>query len=140
MNSDAGFEIHPLAGIFFFRSVFPPEELNDASIFLTYTHKDVVAEGVFKLHAWRHPELPEFAAMKATADTYKDGQPAVLTLTFDASRATLVRKVDSLDFKFRADLGELEPPQQVPEIWEAVQREFAAAARQIDLKERGQAT
>lgn len=70
---------------------------------------------------WAHPRMPGFLALKAQGDGRSNSLPTVYTVTFDLARAQRIRRVT---VEFEADLGDLQPLKQVPQIWGAVREDF----------------
>jgi hypothetical protein len=126
-STSNGFESHPLHDLYFFELSFVFEVLNGKKVHLHYRHGGENYDGVFTMRAWPHPRLSGFLALKAQGDGWGDASHTVrtvYTVTFDSNRANKIHSATHKDYEFEADLGDLQPLQQVPHIWDAVRADF----------------
>jgi len=123
-STSNGFESHPLHDLYFFELSFAPDVLHGKKIHLQYSCGGRRYDGVFTMRAWAHPRLSGFLAVKAQGHGWSDSLPTVYTVTFDSYRANKIRMATHEGYEFEADLGELQPLQQVSHIWDAVRADF----------------
>lgn len=71
--------------------------------------------------------------MSARAYTYPPAQIKYYAIKFDSSRASKIRRVKHERYDFEADLGQLQPMQQVP-VYEAVCKEFEKSAHPFTMR------
>lgn len=134
-STSNGFESHPLHDLYFFELSFAVEVVNGKKTLLHYRHGGRSYDGVFTMRAWPHPRLNGYLALNAHGDGWSDSSHTVrtvYTITFDSNRANKIRSSIREGYEFEADLGELEPLQQVPNIWDAVKADFDREVEKID--------
>lgn len=122
-----GFESHSLHNVCFFELSFAVAVLNGKKIHLHYHLGGKCYDGIFTMRAWSHPRLNGFLALNAHGDGWSDSSHTVRTVykvIFDSNRANKIQRVTHKDYEFEADLGDLQPLQQVPHIWDAVRADF----------------
>ena len=124
MESDLGFETHPLSHLYFFESEIPSRELDGKRIALQFNQRGICLSGVFEIHTWQHPELPQFTAMTARSYSYSATELTSHRIVFDSTRAAKIRRAEGEAYQYIADLGELSPLEQVPAVWEKVRVEY----------------
>ena len=98
--------------------------LNHKKIHLQYCEAGSRYVGIFTIHALSHPRLSNFLALRAQGEGRINSVPTLFTITFDSYRANKISKATNDSYEFEADLGELQPLQQVSHIWDAVKAEF----------------
>jgi len=108
--------------VYFFELTLTPAALNGERIHLQFRDSESPWDKVFTMHAWAHLGLSRFLAIKAC--WWNESSSMRYTLTFDSHRALKIREVTHRDYKFEADLGDLQQLQQVSHVWDAVKAHF----------------
>jgi hypothetical protein len=120
--TEANAAIFPPDDLYYVSPPIPSEDLHGRTIYLTIdTFQGCTAEGIFRLSATRHPDMPEYCVIK--------GGPigdflVSYWVTFDAARAARIRRSTSTAYDFEADLRGLPALAQDSLIYQDVARQF----------------